>query len=505
MNQIPDSWALTTVGEITLPVSTVDAGSSPDREIQYIDIGSIDNQHNKVAEPKRIGLSTAPSRARQIVKSGDVLFATVRPYLRNIAQVPDRLDGEIASTGFAVLRPALGVEPSYLYYKAISHDFVSALTGEQYGVSYPAVKDEQVRARPIELPPTNEQRRIVAKIEKLFSELDQGIESLTTARERLKAYRQSVLKAAFEGKLTDDGQTKKSAREHRNGSPLAAKIVTELRQRTSTGLSENGGRSGRTRVAIKEAEIFPDDDEIAELPIIPEDWLYVKLAALGVLARGKSRHRPRNAPELFGGPYPFIQTGEIKAAKGIIKQFSQTYSEFGLSQSKLWPVGTLCITIAANIAETAFLGFEACFPDSVVGFTPDRALVDSKYVEYFIQATRARISAYAPATAQKNINLETLEKLVIPYCSLDQQAHVVRSLDSKLEVTDLIGGEIEAGLARAEALRQSVLKRAFAGQLVSHDPTDEPASILLDRIGAKREERGATRRRNKKNGKKEAA
>ena len=154
---------------------------------------------------KSLRLSAAPSRARQLVKAGDVLFATVRPYLsRNIAQVPASLDGQVASTGFAVLRALNGVEPRFLFYKSISKDFVGSLAGEQYGVSYPAVKNEQVRSQAIELPPTNEQRRIVAKIEELFSELDKAVESLTTAREQLKAYRQSVLKHAFEGKLTAD-------------------------------------------------------------------------------------------------------------------------------------------------------------------------------------------------------------------------------------------------------------------------------------------------------------
>jgi hypothetical protein len=136
------------------------------------------------------------------VHTGDVLFATVRPYLRNIAAVPSNYDGEIASTGFSVLRPAKGIEPNFLFYNCIYAEFVDALSGAQYGVSYPAVKDEQVRAQYISLPPFKEQHRIVAKIEELFSELDKGIESLKTAREQLKIYRHSLLKHAFEGNLT---------------------------------------------------------------------------------------------------------------------------------------------------------------------------------------------------------------------------------------------------------------------------------------------------------------
>ena len=199
---LPLGWSECSIGQVTLPVSKTDPKNDPNRQIDYIDISSIDNSRHVIGRVKQYRLEDAPSRARQIVCTGDVLFATVRPYLRNISAVPNDYDQQIASTGFSVLRPAKGVCPAFLFYKVISRDFVNALSGMQYGVSYPAVKDEQVRDQPLWLPPTEEQRRIVAKIEELFSELDKGVESLKTARALLKVYRQAVLKHAFEGKLT---------------------------------------------------------------------------------------------------------------------------------------------------------------------------------------------------------------------------------------------------------------------------------------------------------------
>ena len=145
-NGLPKGWAECSIGQVTLPVSKIDPKGEPDREIDYIDIASIDNTRQVIGQVKRYQLKDAPSRARQIVRSGDVLFATVRPYLRNIASVPNDYDQQIASTGFSVLRPAEDICPGFLFYKAISRDFVNALTGAQYGVSYPAVKDEQVFA-----------------------------------------------------------------------------------------------------------------------------------------------------------------------------------------------------------------------------------------------------------------------------------------------------------------------------------------------------------------------
>src|SRR5665213_288566 len=129
---LPAGWSKSSIGEITLSVQRIDPLDNPQREIDYIDISSIDNVRNVVGDVKRFRLKDAPSRARQIIRAGDVLFATVRPYLKNIAAVPEKLHGKIASTGFAVLRPASGIEPRFLFYKATSTDFVNALSVEQY-------------------------------------------------------------------------------------------------------------------------------------------------------------------------------------------------------------------------------------------------------------------------------------------------------------------------------------------------------------------------------------
>lgn len=135
-----------------------------------------------------------------------------------------------------------------------------------------------------------------------------------------------------------------------------------------------------------------------------------------------------------------------------------------MRQSKLWPKGTLCITIAANIAETAFLGIDACFPDSVVGFAPKEHIMP-EYVQFFIESQKQRLWAFAPATAQKNINLDTLEKLIIPYCSLESQAQIVKEIDSRLTVCDNIKQTIDTVLQQTEALRQCILKKVFEGRI----------------------------------------
>ncbi|RFO96782.1 restriction endonuclease subunit S [Rhodoferax lacus] len=139
-----------------------------------------------------------------------------------------------------------------------------------------------------------------------------------------------------------------------------------------------------------------------------KEWKPHKLDELGSVGRGKSRHRPRNAAHLYGGPYPFFQTGDIKAAGFHLTEFTQTYSEDGLAQSKLWEPGTLCITIAANIAENAILGVKGCFPDSVVGFIPDPKKADVRFVKYYLDTLKLQMQSISRGTTQDNLSVDKL-------------------------------------------------------------------------------------------------
>ena len=138
------------------------------------------------------------------------------------------------------------------------------------------------------------------------------------------------------------------------------------------------------------------------------EWRMCKLDDVGFVGRGRSRHRPRNEASLYGGKYPFFQTGDIKAANFHLTKYSQTYSEKGLAQSKLWQPGTLCITIAANIAETAILGIPGCFPDSVVGFVADPEKADVRFIKYFIDTLKLQMQSVSRGTTQDNLSVDKL-------------------------------------------------------------------------------------------------
>jgi type I restriction enzyme, S subunit len=197
-----------------------------------------------------------------------------------------------------------------------------------------------------------------------------------------------------------------------------------------------------------------------------DGWVEKRLCEVAKdFGRGKSKHRPRNDPRLYGGNYPFIQTGDVRNSSHTITSYSQTYNDTGLAQSKLWPAGTLCITIAANIAETGILGFDACFPDSVIGVVVDKAATSNKFLKYLLQSFKTRLQAQGKGSAQDNINLGTFENQRFPFPSPKVQQAIVSTLDNLREETHRLESIYQRKIAALDELKKSLLHQAFTGEL----------------------------------------
>jgi len=195
-------------------------------------------------------------------------------------------------------------------------------------------------------------------------------------------------------------------------------------------------------------------------------WEKAKLEDIALdFSRGKSKHRPRNDKCLFGGDYPFIQTGDIRNADKYVTDYSETYNETGLAQSKLWPAGTLCITIAANIAETAILSFSCCFPDSVIGFIPNEKLTTVDFVYYLIQFFKSELQNLSKGAAQDNLNLAKFENMNFPLPPLPEQKRIVKELDTLSEKVRQLQEIYTKQIANCDELKQSLLQKAFEGEL----------------------------------------
>lgn len=190
-------------------------------------------------------------------------------------------------------------------------------------------------------------------------------------------------------------------------------------------------------------------------------WETVPLSKFGRLERGVSKHRPRNACELLGGKYPLIQTGEVSNAGTYITSYSHTYSDTGLKQSKIWGQGTLCITIAANIAKTGILTFDACFPDSVVGFTVYPNEANILFVHHLFAFFQKILEKNAPKAAQKNINLEILRNLIVPKPPLDLQTQF-STIVTKVE---FLRTQYTKSLTNLESLYGTLSQKVFKGEL----------------------------------------
>ncbi len=295
------------------------------------------------------------------------------------------------------------------------------------GNSRNAIKGKTLNATSISnlmvpLPPIEEQQRIVEKIEELMPLVDEygrTEERLTILnREFPDKLRKSILKYAIQGKLTD-----------RMPSDIpASELLNQVRLEKERLIQEGKVKKGKPLPPISEDE----------LPFeIPNNWTWVRLSDVGEVSRGRSQHRPRNDHKLFdNGTYPFIQTGDVARSNGKITTCSAYYNDVGLEQSRMWPKGTLCLTIAANIADVGILQFDACFPDSVVGFNAFKPIMNNEYFLYMLMAYKAILDSKATKSAQKNINLEKIASLAYPLPPLAEQQRIVDRVNELLAMCD---------------------------------------------------------------------
>ncbi|WP_426791818.1 restriction endonuclease subunit S [Sphingobacterium sp. WOUb80] len=315
----------------------------------------------------------------------------------------------------------------------------------------------------IPLPPLSEQERIVAKLDKLFAQHEKIKKALDRIPQLLKTFRQQVLTQAVTGTLTEQWREGKKLED---ADIFIRKVISDR--------NEND-RTLKRKLTYKFIEGSYE---------IPDKWSFSFLQNLGEFTRGRSKHRPRNDKKLFNGAYPFIQTGDVSNATMYINEYKNTYSEFGLKQSRLFPKGTLCVTIAANIAETAILNFDSCFPDSVVGYVPYRNLYSSEFAMYFIKTIQKELEHFAPATAQKNINMAILGEIPFPVPPLQEQQEIVHRVESLFFKADAIETRYQTLKAKINNLPQAILHKAFKGELVPQLTTDGDAMELLAEIMA---------------------
>ncbi len=360
---------------------------------------------------------------------------------------PKEVHGCVVTENMPMFSIEPTLNPEYLeYYLQTNHfqDQLQALNAS--GSAQKSIHEKVLLQLNILLPDIEEQKSIVDEIKSVENKQSKVLEELQTQSKLINKLRSSILSDAVSGKIVPQDPNDESAE------VLLEKIKTE---------KEKLIKEGKIK---KQKPLQPIDEH--EIPYeLPDGWVWCRFGDSGLLERGKSKHRPRNDKRLYkDGHIPLVQTGDVSSAKKnnfFITTATAYYNDIGLEQSRLWAKGTLCITIAANIADIGFLDFDACFPDSVVGYQSFFDDFTRKYVSYYLMNAKADLIRFAPSTAQKNINLGILNELLFPLPPLEEQKRIVEKVEKLMATCDALELEVQNSKIETEKLMQSVLKEAF--------------------------------------------
>ena len=477
---LPKGWEWTTLGDICFPADKVRPQEAPTASFTYMDIASIDNATWRVVSPKILLGKDAPSRARQRVRGGDILFSTVRTYLKNVATVPPQYDGQVASTGFCVLHPADKIDTKFIFYYVLSDKFITDLNPLQRGTSYPAVRDSDVFAQAFPLPPLPEQRRIVAEIEKQFTRLDAAEAALRRVEVNLKRYRASVLKAACEGKLvpTEAELAEAEGRDYEHAEQLLERILDERRAHWESQEKRRG----------KYKDPAPPDT--SDLPELPDGWVWTSLASVGEVRLGRQR-----SPKRATGPNmrPYLRAANV-TWNGLdlsdVKEMDFSPSEFATYQ--LIP-GDIVMNEASGspdeVGKPAIWNGQingCCFQNTLIRVRAFPKIVPYLFHHLLSDARSGNLGRAARGVGIHHLGAQRTASWTIALPPLAEQRRIVEEIEQKLAAIQHAESTVGASLSRIERLRQSILKKAFCGQLLPQNPDDEPASELRERIRAER-------------------
>lgn len=426
---LPNKWELCTFDDVCTPTEQVIP--KEDTEFFYIDISSVDRISKKIISPQRIIGKDAPSRARKLIKTGDVIVSMTRPNLNAVALVGSEYDGQIASTGFEILR-SNGVDPRWIGYLVRTNEFIDAMTSLVQGALYPAIRGKDVRAHQIPVAPLAEQRRIADKLDTTLARVDALNNRLARITPLLKRFRQSVLAAATSGRLTEDWRVSSQAENE-----WLSVSLKEVASDFSYGSSAKSAKSGKVPV-LRMGNIQDGALDWTDLVYTsdPEEIEKYKLE------KGDVLFNRTNSPELVG--------------KTAIFQGEQ----------------------------------EAIYAGYLIRIKCSEKLIP-EYLNYCLGSPMGREYCWqvkSDGVSQSNINAKKLAAFEFLLPPIEEQTEIVRRVASLFAFADRLEARLQSAQTAAERLTPALLAKAFRGELVPQDPSDEPATELLRRL---RESRAA--------------
>ena len=401
----PSGWTIDTIGELC----DVATGGTPSRgrgdfwegDIPWMSSGEIHQRRVTHTKEAITAAGLAASNARWVPKDAVMIALNGQGKTRGTVAILER--PMTCNQSLAAIQPnGSRLLPDYLlHYLSAKYTAIRQLTGDggRNGLNL-----KHIRSIPVTYPDLPEQRKIAA----ILSSVDDAIEKTQAVIDQVQVVKRGVMQ--------------------------------ELLTR---------GLPGR-HTRFKQTEAGE----------IPEEWEVVELSSVASVERGKFAHRPRNDPRFYGGQYPFIQTGDVAACDGLIRTYHQTLNEDGLAVSRLFPRGTIVVTIAANIGSTGIAGLDVAFPDSLVGIRPGPR-IDTRFLELVLRTRKRVLDRFAPESAQKNINLNTLKPLKIPLPDMAEQTKIADCVWSIIMSLRNARDHME-GLTR---LKVALMARLLTGEL----------------------------------------
>lgn len=507
MTELPKGWAVGSLEEITHRITK---GTTPttngfrfvDKGVSFIKIENIGaGRINRTSISSYISAQADEAQKRSRLLADDLLFSIAGTIGATAIVKPEDLPANTNQALAIITCVAEAVYPPFLRHALQSHIAADTIDKARGGAMN-NISLGNLKETAIPLPPLNEQRRIVAKIEAMFERIDKGVESLAVAKTTLGLYRQSLLKSAFEGRLTAAWRAQNPDKLE-PPKALLARIQKERETRYKsaldnwqTALSEwrAGGEQGRKPGKPSRP---PESDSIeTEMLDLPSEWLAVPLSGVAyeaVLGKMLDRDKNRGHPKPYLGNINLRWGSVVVDPNKTIPIEAHEVDRYGLQD------GDLIVCEGGEPGRCAVWRG----PDNTVfiqkalhrvRFTKSYEPMFAYYFFWFVTAF-GRLDQVFTGSTIKHLTGASLAEVPLPICSPAEQAEITRILDARLTAADAMEAEINAALLRAEALRQSILKQAFAGTLVPQDPTDEPAPTLLARIKAERAKVGKTKPR----------
>lgn len=500
--QHPASWTLAPIEAVAdlNPRSFSALPGAESRTVHFVPMAAVSEEFGGIDVSRCRPLGDVRKGYSSFVAS-DVLFAKITPCMENgkIALVP-ALANHIAygSTEFHVLRPNEAVEPKWLAYFLSQRTFREFARRNMTGsAGQMRVPTSWLSTAQVPIAPRAEQTRIVEKLEELLSDLDAGVAELKAAQKKLALYRQSLLKAAVEGALTAGWRAQRAARgePHETGADLLARILTERRARWEARQLAKFEEQRKAPPKGWEAKYpEPMQPDTADLPELPEGWVWASVDQLSEI-QGGIQKQPSRAPK--ENKFPFLRVANVHRGNLKLDEVHEIELFKGELERLMLQVGD--VLIVEGNGSLSEIGRCALWDGSIPKAVHQNHLirvrpigVQGAFIEAWLNSVRGidRITALAATTSGLyTLNISKISKVPVPVPPHDEQALLLKLLQERIQDYNQQEAAVKFGLKQATAQRKNLLKAAFSGQLVPQDPDDEPASALLARIRAEREER----------------